>query len=621
MKEINRDILSDITVHMKYAKYLPDLQRRETWKELVDRNINMHIKKYPDIEMEIRKAYTYVYTKKVLPSMRSLQFAGKPIELSPNRLYNCSYLPVDDVEAFNEIMFLLLSGCGVGYSVQQHHINKLPTINKPFEKRSRRFVIGDSIEGWSDAVKVLVRSYLGGKRVSKIIFDYTDIRPKGARLVTSGGKAPGPQPLKECLIKIEGILEAKTDGDTLTSLEVHDIICHIADAVLAGGIRRAALISLFTANDDDMISCKSGNWWETNPQRGRANNSAVLMRHKVTKEFFMDLWKRVELSGAGEPGIYLNNDKDWGTNPCCEIALRPFQFCNLCEVNVSDVKDQQDFNDRVKAAAFIGTLQAGYTDFHYLREIWKETTEKDALIGVSMTGIGSAAVLQMDMKAAANIVTKENARVAKMINIKSSARCTTVKPAGTTSLVLGTSSGIHAWHNDYYVRRMRVGKNEAIYTYLSNQHPELIEDEYFRPHDTAVISVPQKAPTKSILRTESPFDTLERVKRVSQEWIKPGHRRGSNTHNVSATISLKQDEWQEAGEWMWNNRDYYNGLSVLPYDGGTYTQAPFEDITEDKYTEMSKVLSDVDLTKVIEAEDNTDLSGEVACAGGACEVV
>ena len=214
MKEINRDILSDITVHMKYAKYLPDLQRRETWKELVDRNINMHIKKYPDIEMEIRKAYTYVYTKKVLPSMRSLQFAGKPIELSPNRLYNCSYLPVDDIEAFNEIMFLLLSGCGVGYSVQQHHINKLPTINKPFEKRSRRFVIGDSIEGWSDAVKVLIRSYLGSKRVSKIVFDYTDIRPKGARLVTSGGKAPGPQPLKECLIKIEGILEAKTDGDT-----------------------------------------------------------------------------------------------------------------------------------------------------------------------------------------------------------------------------------------------------------------------------------------------------------------------------------------------------------------------------------------------------------------------
>jgi ribonucleoside-triphosphate reductase len=621
MKEINSNILSDITVHMKYAKYNPELKRRETWEELVDRNMAMHIKKYPELEVEIRKAYSYVFTKQILPSMRSLQFAGKPIEISPNRLYNCSYLPVDSVDAFNEIMFLLLSGCGVGYSVQQHHIKQLPTVIKPFYRRSRRFVIGDSIEGWSDAVKVLIKSYLGEKKSSRIIFDYTDIRPKGARLVTSGGKAPGPQPLKECLIKIEGILESKDDGSTLTSLETHDIICHIADAVLAGGIRRAALISLFTATDDDMISCKSGNWWETNPQRGRSNNSAVLMRHKITKEFFMDLWKRVELSGAGEPGIYLNNDKDWGTNPCCEIALRPFQFCNLCEVNVSNVKDQDDLNNRVKAAAFIGTLQAGYTDFHYLREIWKETTEKDALIGVSMTGIGSAAVLQMDMKAAANIVTKENARVAKLIEINSSARCTTVKPAGTTSLVLGTSSGIHAWHNDYYVRRMRVGKNEAIYNYLIDNHTELIEDEYFRPHDTAVISIPQKAPKGSILRTESPFDTLERVKRVAQEWIQPGHRRGSNTHNVSATISLKENEWKKAGDWMWENRDYYNGLSVLPYDGGTYTQAPFEDIDEAKYNKMSKVLSNVDLTKVIEAEDNTDLSGELACAGGSCEVV
>ena len=621
MKEINSNILSDITVHMKYAKYIPELQRRETWEELVDRNMAMHIKKYPELEVEIRKAYSYVFTKQILPSMRSLQFAGKPIEISPNRLYNCSYLPVDSLDAFNEIMFLLLSGCGVGYSVQQHHIKQLPFLMKPFKNRTRRFVIGDSIEGWSDAVKVLMRSYLGEKRSSRIIFDYTDIRPKGARLVTSGGKAPGPQPLKECLIKIEGILESKDDGSILTSLEVHDIVCHIADAVLAGGIRRAALISLFTATDDDMISCKSGNWWETNPQRGRANNSAVLMRHKITKEFFMDLWKRVELSGAGEPGIYLNNDKDWGTNPCCEIALRPFQFCNLCEVNVSNIKDQDDLNARVKAAAFIGTLQAGYTDFHYLREIWKETTEKDALIGVSMTGIGSAAVLQMDMKAAANIVTKENARVAKLIGINSSARCTTVKPAGTTSLVLGTSSGIHAWHNDYYVRRMRVGKNEAIYNYLIDNHNELIEDEYFRPHDTAVISIPQKAPDGSILRTESPFDTLERVKRVAQEWIRPGHRKGSNTHNVSATISLKENEWQKAGEWMWENREYYNGLSVLPYDGGTYTQAPFEDINEAKYNKMSKVLSNVDLTKVIEAEDNTDLSGELACSGGACEVV
>ena len=615
------NILSDITVHMKYAKYNPELNRRETWTELVDRNIAMHKKKYPNLIEQIDEAYKYVYDKKILPSMRSLQFARKPIEISPNRLYNCSYLPADHTDCFSEIMFLLLSGCGVGYSVQQHHIKDLPNITKPFVKRTRRFVIGDSIEGWSDAVKVLIKSYLGNKRTSKILFDYTDIRPKGARLVTSGGKAPGPQPLKECLIKVEGILNAKEDGSTLSSIETHDIICHIADAVLAGGIRRAALISLFSAADDEMISCKSGDWWESNPQRGRANNSAVLMRHKITEEFFMNLWKRVELSGAGEPGIYLNNDKDWGTNPCCEIALRPFQFCNLCEVNVSDIESQFDFNARVKAAAFIGTLQAGYTDFHYLREIWKETTERDALIGVSMTGIGSGAVLDFDMSDAAKIVNKENARVAKLIGINKSARSTTVKPAGTTSLVLGTSSGIHAWHNDYYVRRMRVGKNEAIYTYLSVNHPELIEDEFFRPHDTAVISVPQKAPEGSIMRTESPFDTLERVKRVATEWVKPGHRTGSNSHNVSATISLREDEWDEAGKWMWENRNHYNGLSVLPYNGGTYTQAPFEDIDEAKFNEMSKVLSNVDLTKVVELDDNTDLSGELACAGGNCEVV
>ena len=614
------DILSEITVHMKYAKYIPELNRIETWEELVTRNKDMHIKKYPKLTVEIENVYSYVYDKKVLPSMRSLQFGGKPIEISPNRLYNCSYLPIDHTDGFSETMFLLLSGCGVGYSVQQHHIQKLPHITKPFEGRTRRFVIGDSIEGWSDAIKVLIKSYLGEKRTSKIKFDYTDIRPKGARLVTSGGKAPGPQPLKECIVKIKGILEAKQDGVKLTSLEVHDIVCHIADAVLAGGIRRAALISLFSAYDEEMIACKSGNWWETNPQRGRANNSAVLIRHKITKQFFMDLWKRIELSGAGEPGIYFNNDKDWGTNPCCEIALRPYQFCNLCEVYVSDIKDQEDLNARVQAAAFIGTLQAGYTDFHYLREVWKEATEKDALIGVSMTGIASKKVLNLNMEEAAKMVKKENVRVAKLIGVNKAARTTCVKPAGTTSLVLGTSSGIHAWHNKYYIRRLRVGKNEAIYSYLTNNNSNLIKDEYFRPHDTAVIEIPQSAPTGSIVRTESAFDLLERVKEVSKQWVKTGHRSGSNTHNVSATISLKENEWEEAGEWMWNNRSYYNGLSVLPYDGGTYTQAPFEDITKEQYNELAKHLGSINLENVVELEDNTELSGELACAGGACEV-
>ena len=620
--EKSKEILSDITVHMKYAKYVPTKERRETWREIVHRNKHMHWKTYEHLgesfRQEITDAYEFVYKKKVLPSMRSMQFAGKPIELAPNRIYNCAYLPIDHEASFSETMFLLLGGTGVGYSVQKHHVDKLPRIRKPDTGDEYRFVIGDSIEGWADAVKVLIKSYFHGG--DKLRFDYSDIRPKGARLVTSGGKAPGPSGLRECLVKVENLLNNKKDGEKLKAIEVHDIVCHIADAVLAGGIRRAALISLFSINDDDMVACKSGDWWESNPQRGRANNSAVLIRHKLEEDDFKELWKRVEASGSGEPGIYLSNDKDWGTNPCCEIALRPYQFCNLCEVNVSDVRDQEDYEARIRAAAFIGTLQAGYTDFHYLRQIWKKTTEKDALIGVSMTGIGSAAVLQLDMKAAAKITLAENARVAKLLGIKKAARTTTVKPAGTTSLTLGTSSGIHAWHNDYYIRRLRVGKNEAIYTYLEINHPELIEDEFFRPHDTAVISIPQCAPSGSILRTESPIQTLERVRKVATEWVTPGHRNGSNTHNVSCTISLRDHEWDSVGSWMWENRKHYNGISVLPYMGGSYQQAPFEDCSEEEYERLYATLKEIDLSKVIELDDETDLAGEAACAGGACEI-
>jgi len=615
---VSNEILSEITVFTKYAKYLPKLNRRETWEELITRNKSMHVKKFPKLKKEIEEAYKLVYDKKVLPSMRSLQFAGKSIEISPSRLYNCAYLPIDDVRAFGETMFLLLGGTGVGYSVQKHHVECLPEISKPNTKRHKRFLISDNIEGWADAVKVLIKGYfVGGPTVD---FDFSDIRQKGARLITSGGKAPGPQPLKECLIKIQGILDAKENGDKLSPIEVHDIICHIADAVLAGGIRRAALISLFSADDEDMIACKAGSWWENNPQRGRANNSAALLRHKVTKEFFLDLWKRIELSGAGEPGIYLTNDKDYGTNPCCEIALRPFQFCNLCEVNVSDIESQEDFNNRVKAATLIGTLQASYTDFHYLRDVWRRTTEREALIGISMTGIGSGTVLGYNMKEAAKIVKEENERVATLIGINKAARCTTVKPAGTTSLVLGCSSGIHAWHSEYYIRRMRVGKNEAIYTYLAINHPELLEDDYFRPHDTAIICIPQKAPEGSILRTESPYQLLERIKKVQMEWVKPGHRAGSNTHNVSATVSIKPDEWEGVGEWMWENRQYYNGLSVLPFDNGSYTQAPFTDCTEEVYLQMMEHLKNINLSGVVEMDDATDQRGELACGPLGCEI-
>ena len=618
--EISNQILSDITVFMKYAKYIPELNRRETFDEIVERNMNMHVKKYPELKEKIEHVYNnFVRTKKVLPSMRSLQFAGKPIEINPARIYNCCYLPIDSIDSFGEVMFLLLSGTGVGYSVQTHHVDKLPEIRKPNPNRKKRFLVGDSIEGWADSIKFLMKSYFG-KNTSTPIFDFSDIRPKGAKLLTSGGKAPGAGPLRECLVKVQNILDVKEDGDRLSSIEVHDIVCHLADAVLAGGIRRAALISLFNADDNEMLSAKAGSWWENNPQRGRANNSAVLLRHKITKEFFLSLWERVEASNSGEPGIFFTNDKDWGTNPCAEIALRPYQFCNLCEINASTVESQEDINERARAAAFIGTLQAGYTDFHYLRDVWRRTTEKDALIGVGMTGIADGAVLSLSLEEASKEAIEENKETAELLGINPAARTTTVKPSGTSSLVLGTASGVHARHNDYYIRRIRVGKEEAIYQYLKDYHLELVEDEYFRPETIAVISIPQKSPDGARLRTEPALDTLERVKKMYTEWIKPGHVKGENTHNVSCTISLKPEEWEQIGEWMWANRKNYAAVSVLPYDGGTYVQAPFEDCSEEKYNEMMAPLMEVDLRYVNEEDDLTDLQGELACVGGSCEI-
>jgi ribonucleoside-diphosphate reductase alpha chain len=578
----------------------------------------MHLKKFPQLAEEIEAAYQYVYDKKVLPSMRSMQFAGKPIEINNARIFNCSYLPIDDFRAFSEIMFLLLSGCGVGYSVQSHHVEQLPEIRKPL--KSKRYLVGDSIEGWADAVRMLTKAYFGQTSTAPL-FDFRDIRAKGASLITVGGKAPGPEPLKIALIHMQAILDRKQDGEKLTTVECHDIICHLADAVLSGGIRRAALIALFNLHDEDMLTCKFGNWWENNPQRGRANNSAVLLRNLIDKETFMGLWAKIEASNSGEPGFLFTNDKDAGTNPCAEINLKANQFCNLCEINASDIETQEEYNNRAKAAAFIGTLQASYTDFHYLRDVWRKTTEKEALLGIGMTGIASGAVFKLNMKEAAKVACEENERVAKVLGINKAARVTTVKPSGTTSLVLGTSSGIHAWHDDFYLRRIRLGKNEALYSYLSMYHPEMLEDDFFKPTLQSIVSVPQRAPEGSITRSESAMDMLERIKTINKNWIKPGHRKGANMHNVSATVTIKQDEWPAVGEWLYENKEYFTALSFLPEDLGTYKQAPFETITEEQFNEAVKSLNQVDLSKVIEMSDNTALMDQAACAGGACEIV
>jgi ribonucleoside-diphosphate reductase alpha chain len=614
--DVGLDTLSKLTVFSKYAKYVPELKRRETWEEIVGRYEQMMVKKYPKLEDMIKQATGYIRDKKVLPSMRALQFAGAAAEVNNARIYNCCYLPIDSIHSFNETMFLLLGGTGVGYSVQKHHVEQLPAVTKPGKKRT--YLIEDSIMGWADAIKVLMKAYLEGSFMPN--FDFRAIRQKGARLVTAGGKAPGPEPLKICLTHVQAVLDRKQEGEKLTPLECHDILCHIANSVLAGGIRRSAMIALFSHDDEEMITCKYGNWWETNEQRGRANNSAVLKRGDVMAQEFFDLWKRIEASGSGEPGIYWTNNLDWGTNPCCEIALRPYQFCNLCEVNVSDVKDQEDLNNRVTVAALFGTLQAGFTDFHYLRPIWQKTTQKDALLGIGMTGIGSGEILKYNLAAAANIAKLTNSLISEQLGINEAARITCVKPSGTTSLVLGTASGIHAWHAPYYLRTMRFGKNEDIAAYLMVNHPELCEDDILRPKDTVCVRIPVKAPEGSIFRTETPIETLERVKKFSTEWIKNGHINGDNTHNVSATVSIKESEWANVGEWMWINRDVYNGLSVLPYWDHTYQQAPFEDITEEEYNKRISALHALDLTKVTELDDSVDFGQVSACAGGQCSL-
>lgn len=611
-----QQILSEITIYNKYARHIDELDRRETWDEIVTRNMNMHINKYPFLNQDIAAAYELVRRKEILPSMRSLQFGGKPIEINNARIYNCCFLHMNDWRAFSEVMFLLLSGVGVGYSIQFHHVEQLPEIKKP--TKERRYLVGDSIEGWADAVRVLMKSYFFG--TSKPKFDFRDVRQKGAKLITGGGKAPGPEPLKAALQKIELILERKQNGEKLKPIEVHDINCFIADAVLSGGIRRSAMISLFSFDDQEMIEAKSGTFYETDPQRFRANNSAVIVRNRIEKDEFLKLWGQIEASYSGEPGFMFTNNAEWGLNPCAEISLRDCQFCNLVTINAATVENQEDLIRRVSASAFIATLQASYTDFHYLRDKWRRVTEKEALIGVSMTGIATGSVLNLDLASAAKAVKIINETTANVIGINPAARTTTIKPEGTTSLVLGTSSGVHAWHNDYYVRRMRIGKNEAMYTYLSIYHPELITDCKEKPHTQAIIEVPQMAPEGAITRQESPISLLSRITKLHKDWIKPGHRKGDNTNNVSATVSLKPEEWREVGEWAWDNRNMYTALSFFPYDNGSYVQAPFEDITKEEYQTWVKILHAVDLSKIVEIDDSTKAVDNLACAGGFCEI-
>lgn len=625
-------VASDVTVYGKYAKYMPGAKCRESWDDIADRYMSMLLKKYPNELKTIWAACDAVRRKEVLPSMRGLQFAGTPIDRNNSRVYNCAYMAASYAGFFRETMFLLLGGTGVGYSVQERHVSQLPAIVKP--GKERRFNVQDSIEGWADAVDALFRAYFKGKTIPR--FDFSDVRAKGMRLITAGGKAPGPAPLRICLDKIRGILENKVVGSQLTSVEVSDLACIVADAVLSGGIRRAAMICLFDIDDVHMLAYKMGSFWELHPERARVNVSAVAFRedvlkmglhgvqhriaHKTTEEQFNKFWKATELSKSGEPGIYWTNHPDLGTNPCCEIALRHKQFCNLTTINFATCNNQAELLERVKHAATLGTLQAGFVDMHYLSDEWEANCREEALLGVSLTGIGDNQNYDsFNFKEAAQTAVHVNRELSARIGTNAAARVTCIKPEGTASLVLGCASGVHGRHAPFYIRRFRFKRSESVAQYFAIQIPDLVVEDQFDP-DGVILELPQKSPDHSISRTEKALDTLERLKFFRTNWVAPGHRTGGNTHNVSCTVSIRDGEWAEVGQWMWDNREFYNGIAVLPYDGGSYVQAPFEDCTEETYNAMLEKVKGVDLTQVYEEDDFTAQAENLACAGGKCEL-
>jgi len=598
--------LMDYTFVSKYARWIPEKKRRETWNEAVDRVKQMMLEKYadkPEVLPEVEWAYEQMRKKRVLGSQRALQFGGSPIFKHNARMYNCIVSFCDRTRFFQECMYLLLCGCGTGFSVQKHHIDKLPDL-LPKKEGSKKYVIPDTIEGWSDAVGVLVSSYFdqfadeelfveySGKNVN---FDYSEIRPAGAYLKSSGGKAPGPEPLKKALTNIRKILDkALKDGQTkLSPIQAYDIVMHTADAVISGGVRRSATICVFSPDDTEMATAKTGTWFIDNPQRGRSNNSALLLRDETSKEQFTELMKSVK--EFGEPRFVWSDSTELLVNPCVEIGMWPvcektkesgWQACNLSTINCSKIKTEQDFFDACRAATIIGTLQAGFSEFEYLGGASERIIAREALLGVSMTGIMEQHQICLDptaQKRGANIVKKTNKKIAEMIGVNQAARTTCIKPEGTSSCILGTSSGIHPHHAKRYIRRVQANKMEPIYNYMKEINPRACEESVWSNNDSDdvvgfCVEVPDGSKTKNAVDA---IQLLDYVKSTQQNWVINGTNKDLCTqpwlvHNVSNTINVKPEEWQEVEKYIYKNRKYFCGISLLPISGDKdYPQAPF----------------------------------------------
>lgn len=594
--------LQDYTFVSKYARYNPEKKRRETWNEAVERVRDMHLRRYPQIAEEITWAFEQVKQKRVLGSQRALQFGGHAIEQKHARMYNCISSYCDRLRFFQECFWLLLCGCGTGFSVQKHHVAKLPEFIKAREGR-KVFVIPDTIEGWADALGVLMSSYFRGGDFPEyegceVLFDYSLIRPEGSPLRSSAGKAPGPEPLRRAIEKINGLLNLLWKGGKkrLDPIDAYDIVMHASDAVLSGGVRRSATICLFSPDDEEMAKAKTGNWFAENPQRGRSNNSAVLLRDKTTAEQFAALMKLVR--EFGEPGFVWADSTELLVNPCCEIGMYPvdvesglsgWQSCNLCEINGGKIKSEEDFAIAARAAAIIGTCQAGYTDFAYLGPTSKRIVDREALLGVSITGMMDNPDIIFNpqiQRKYAKLILRVNEEIAAKIGINPTARATCVKPAGTTSCILGTASGIHPHHAHRYIRRSQANYLEPPMRHFKEVNPLAVEKSVWSANGTdEVISfcveVPKGAKTKNDV---SALELLELVKLTEMNWVMAGRVKERCTapwlvHNVSNTITVREGEWDQVTDYIYKNRQHFCGISLLAITGDKdYPQAPFTTI-------------------------------------------